>query len=129
MYWKDNIHNKHQHAIHRACGYHNNFLLPLRHPVLYIWHLNVLKFFLYQQKCLSIWAWNSLYLKVIVWSSHFSFEPLHHFKQCMFFVQQIKNHFSIAFIVYKSVKNVKLLERIGIARPEEEFHVPLDSYR
>ncbi|XP_054421308.1 intermembrane lipid transfer protein VPS13C isoform X3 [Pteronotus mesoamericanus] len=42
---------------------------------------------------------------------------------------QIKNHFSIAFIVYKSVKNVKLLERIGIARPEEEFHVPLDSYR
>nr|XP_055175680.1 intermembrane lipid transfer protein VPS13C [Nyctereutes procyonoides] len=42
---------------------------------------------------------------------------------------QIKNHFSIAFIIYKSVKNVKLLERIGIARPEEEFHVPLDSYR
>ncbi|XP_072594807.1 intermembrane lipid transfer protein VPS13C isoform X3 [Vulpes vulpes] len=42
---------------------------------------------------------------------------------------QIKNHFSIAFIVYKSVKNVKLLERIGVARPEEEFHVPLDSYR
>ncbi|XP_036909925.1 vacuolar protein sorting-associated protein 13C isoform X2 [Sturnira hondurensis] len=42
---------------------------------------------------------------------------------------QIKNHFSIAFIVYKFVKNVKLLERIGIARPEEEFHVPLDSYR
>lgn len=43
--------------------------------------------------------------------------------------QQIKNHFSIAFIIYKFVKNVKLLERIGIARPEEEFHVPLDSYR
>ncbi|XP_038298449.1 vacuolar protein sorting-associated protein 13C isoform X3 [Canis lupus familiaris] len=42
---------------------------------------------------------------------------------------QIKNHFSIAFIVYKSVKNVKLLEPIGVARPEEEFHVPLDSYR
>ncbi|XP_048075779.1 intermembrane lipid transfer protein VPS13C isoform X2 [Ursus arctos] len=42
---------------------------------------------------------------------------------------QIKNHFSIAFIIYKSVKNVKLLERIGVARPEEEFHVPLDSYR
>ncbi|ELK31334.1 Vacuolar protein sorting-associated protein 13C [Myotis davidii] len=41
---------------------------------------------------------------------------------------QIKNHFSIAFIIYKSVKNVKLLERIGVARPEEEFHVPLDSY-
>ncbi|XP_053451789.1 intermembrane lipid transfer protein VPS13C isoform X1 [Nycticebus coucang] len=42
---------------------------------------------------------------------------------------QIKNHFSIEFIIYKFVKNVKLLERIGIARPEEEFHVPLDSYR
>ncbi|XP_051053816.1 intermembrane lipid transfer protein VPS13C isoform X2 [Phodopus roborovskii] len=42
---------------------------------------------------------------------------------------QIKNHFSIAFIIYKFVKNIKLLERIGIARPEEEFHVPLDSYR
>ncbi|XP_037689727.1 vacuolar protein sorting-associated protein 13C isoform X2 [Choloepus didactylus] len=42
---------------------------------------------------------------------------------------QIKNHFSIAFIIYKFVKNVKLLERIGVARPEEEFHVPLDSYR
>nr|XP_004662570.2 vacuolar protein sorting-associated protein 13C isoform X1 [Jaculus jaculus] len=42
---------------------------------------------------------------------------------------QIKNHFSIPFIIYKFVKNVKLLERIGIARPEEEFHVPLDSYR
>nr|XP_051678303.1 intermembrane lipid transfer protein VPS13C isoform X2 [Oryctolagus cuniculus] len=42
---------------------------------------------------------------------------------------QVKNHFSIAFIIYKFVKNVKLLERIGIARPEEEFHVPLDSYR
>ncbi|KAM9713499.1 intermembrane lipid transfer protein VPS13C isoform 1-T1 [Dama dama] len=42
---------------------------------------------------------------------------------------QIKNHFSIAFIIYKYVKNVKLLEHIGIARPEEEFHVPLDSYR
>uniref|UniRef100_A0A8C2YMD7 Vacuolar protein sorting 13 homolog C n=1 Tax=Chinchilla lanigera TaxID=34839 RepID=A0A8C2YMD7_CHILA len=42
---------------------------------------------------------------------------------------QIKNHFSVAFIIYKFVKNVKLLERIGIVRPEEEFHVPLDSYR
>ncbi|KAM6200995.1 intermembrane lipid transfer protein VPS13C [Rhynchocyon petersi] len=42
---------------------------------------------------------------------------------------QIKNHFSIGFIIYKFVKNVKLLERIGVARPEEEFHVPLDSYR
>ncbi|XP_054974528.1 intermembrane lipid transfer protein VPS13C isoform X2 [Sorex araneus] len=42
---------------------------------------------------------------------------------------QIKNHFSIAFKIYKYVKTVKLLECIGVARPEEEFHVPLDSYR
>ncbi|KAM5292524.1 intermembrane lipid transfer protein VPS13C [Ctenodactylus gundi] len=42
---------------------------------------------------------------------------------------QIKNHFSVAFTIYKFVKNVKLLEPIGIASPEEEFHVPLDSYR
>ncbi|XP_033612139.1 vacuolar protein sorting-associated protein 13C, partial [Fukomys damarensis] len=42
---------------------------------------------------------------------------------------QIKNHFSVAFIIYKFVKNVKLLECIGTVRPEEEFHVPLDSYR
>ncbi|XP_021566120.1 vacuolar protein sorting-associated protein 13C, partial [Carlito syrichta] len=41
---------------------------------------------------------------------------------------QIKNHFSIAFIIYKFVRNVKLLEHIGMVRPEEEFHVPLDSY-
>ncbi|KAJ6664322.1 hypothetical protein lerEdw1_008541 [Lerista edwardsae] len=42
---------------------------------------------------------------------------------------QIKNHFSIPFIVYKSVRNVGLLEPIGVSKPEEEFHVPLDSYR
>ncbi|XP_063099462.1 intermembrane lipid transfer protein VPS13C isoform X5 [Cavia porcellus] len=42
---------------------------------------------------------------------------------------QIKNHFSVPFIIYKLVKNVKLLERIGTVSPEEEFHVPLDSYR
>ncbi|XP_060030384.1 intermembrane lipid transfer protein VPS13C [Erinaceus europaeus] len=42
---------------------------------------------------------------------------------------QIKNHFSIPFTIYKHVKNVKLLEPIGVARPEEEFHVPLNSYR
>ncbi|XP_030044282.1 intermembrane lipid transfer protein VPS13C [Microcaecilia unicolor] len=42
---------------------------------------------------------------------------------------QIKNHFAIPFTVYKHVMNVKLLEPIGVVRPEEEFHVPLDSYR
>ncbi|XP_027707786.1 vacuolar protein sorting-associated protein 13C [Vombatus ursinus] len=42
---------------------------------------------------------------------------------------QIKNHFSIPFIIYKFVKTAKLLEPIGTAKPDEEFHVPLDSYR
>uniref|UniRef100_A0A5F8GX59 Vacuolar protein sorting 13 homolog C n=1 Tax=Monodelphis domestica TaxID=13616 RepID=A0A5F8GX59_MONDO len=42
---------------------------------------------------------------------------------------QIKNHFSIPFTIYKFVKAAKLLEPIGIAKPEEEFHVPLNSYR
>ncbi|KAL8196981.1 UNVERIFIED_CONTAM: Vacuolar protein sorting-associated protein 13C [Gekko kuhli] len=42
---------------------------------------------------------------------------------------QIKNHFSVPFIIYKLVKNVKQLEPIGVAKPDEEFHVPLDSYR
>ncbi|XP_043837889.1 vacuolar protein sorting-associated protein 13C [Dromiciops gliroides] len=42
---------------------------------------------------------------------------------------QIKNHFSIPFTIYKSVKTAKLLVPIGTAKPEEEFHVPLDSYR
>ncbi|XP_069480592.1 intermembrane lipid transfer protein VPS13C isoform X2 [Ambystoma mexicanum] len=42
---------------------------------------------------------------------------------------QIKNHFAIPFMIYKFVMNVKLLEPMGVAKPEEEFHVPLDSYR
>ncbi|XP_072472489.1 intermembrane lipid transfer protein VPS13C isoform X1 [Notamacropus eugenii] len=42
---------------------------------------------------------------------------------------QIKNHFSIPFTIYKFVRTAKLLEPIGTAKPEEEFHVPLDSYR
>ncbi|XP_006275410.2 intermembrane lipid transfer protein VPS13C isoform X1 [Alligator mississippiensis] len=42
---------------------------------------------------------------------------------------QIKNHFSVPFKIYKFVRNVRLLEPIGISKPEEEFHVPLDSYR
>ncbi|XP_064013497.1 intermembrane lipid transfer protein VPS13C isoform X2 [Pogoniulus pusillus] len=42
---------------------------------------------------------------------------------------QIKNHFSIPFIIYKLAVNTKSLEPIGISKPEEEFHVPLHSYR
>ncbi|KAM8974085.1 intermembrane lipid transfer protein VPS13C isoform 2-T2 [Pelodytes ibericus] len=42
---------------------------------------------------------------------------------------QIKNHFSVPFTVYKYVANAKLLEPIGICRQDEEFHVPLNSYR
>uniref|UniRef100_A0A8C3VAB0 Vacuolar protein sorting 13 homolog C n=1 Tax=Catharus ustulatus TaxID=91951 RepID=A0A8C3VAB0_CATUS len=42
---------------------------------------------------------------------------------------QIKNHFSIPFVIYKLAKGSKLLKPIGISRPEEEFHVPLHSYR
>ncbi|KAM6426345.1 intermembrane lipid transfer protein VPS13C [Liasis olivaceus] len=42
---------------------------------------------------------------------------------------QIKNHFSVPFIIYKLVRNIKQLKPIGVSMPEEEFHVPLDSYR
>ncbi|XP_047937223.2 intermembrane lipid transfer protein VPS13C isoform X1 [Anser cygnoides] len=42
---------------------------------------------------------------------------------------QIKNHFSIPFIIYKLDRDSRSLEPIGICKPEEEFHVPLHSYR
>uniref|UniRef100_A0A663E1R8 Vacuolar protein sorting 13 homolog C n=1 Tax=Aquila chrysaetos chrysaetos TaxID=223781 RepID=A0A663E1R8_AQUCH len=42
---------------------------------------------------------------------------------------QIKNHFSIPFVIYKLARDSKSLEPIGISKPEEEFHVPLHSYR
>ncbi|XP_056428779.1 intermembrane lipid transfer protein VPS13C isoform X2 [Hyla sarda] len=42
---------------------------------------------------------------------------------------QIKNHFSVPFKVYKFVANAKLIESIGVCKPDEEFHVPLHSYR
>ncbi|XP_068814299.1 intermembrane lipid transfer protein VPS13C isoform X2 [Struthio camelus] len=42
---------------------------------------------------------------------------------------QIKNHFSIPFLIYKLARDSRLLEPIGISKPEEEFHVPLHSYR
>ncbi|XP_048376853.1 intermembrane lipid transfer protein VPS13C isoform X3 [Stegostoma tigrinum] len=42
---------------------------------------------------------------------------------------QIKNHFSVSFIIYKFVPDEELLETVGVANPEEEFHVPLHSYR
>ncbi|XP_054859061.1 intermembrane lipid transfer protein VPS13C isoform X2 [Eublepharis macularius] len=44
-------------------------------------------------------------------------------------LHNIKNHFSVPFIIYKLVKSVKQLEPIGVSKPDEEFHVPLDSYR
>ncbi|XP_064421924.1 intermembrane lipid transfer protein VPS13C isoform X2 [Latimeria chalumnae] len=42
---------------------------------------------------------------------------------------QIKNHFAMPFTIYKSVTDVRLVVPIGVASPEQEFHVPLDSYR
>uniref|UniRef100_A0A803Y6K6 Vacuolar protein sorting 13 homolog C n=1 Tax=Meleagris gallopavo TaxID=9103 RepID=A0A803Y6K6_MELGA len=42
---------------------------------------------------------------------------------------QIKNHFSIPFIIYKLTRDSRLLQPIGASKPEEEFHVPLHSYR
>ncbi|KFZ60287.1 Vacuolar protein sorting-associated protein 13C, partial [Podiceps cristatus] len=42
---------------------------------------------------------------------------------------QIKNHFSVPFMFYKLARDSKSLEPIGISKPEEEFHVPLHSYR
>ncbi|XP_032846095.2 vacuolar protein sorting-associated protein 13C isoform X3 [Tyto alba] len=42
---------------------------------------------------------------------------------------QIKNHFSVPFMIYKLAVDSELLEPIGISKPEEEFHVPLHSYR
>ncbi|KAM5127215.1 LOW QUALITY PROTEIN: intermembrane lipid transfer protein VPS13C-like, partial [Mantella aurantiaca] len=42
---------------------------------------------------------------------------------------QMRNHFSVPFIVYKFVANAKLLEALGTCLPDEEFHVPLHSYR
>ncbi|XP_061856365.1 intermembrane lipid transfer protein VPS13C isoform X2 [Colius striatus] len=42
---------------------------------------------------------------------------------------QIKNHFSIPFMIYKLARDSKSLEPIGVSKPEEEFHVPLHSYR
>uniref|UniRef100_A0A669PLF2 Vacuolar protein sorting 13 homolog C n=1 Tax=Phasianus colchicus TaxID=9054 RepID=A0A669PLF2_PHACC len=42
---------------------------------------------------------------------------------------QIKNHFSIPFVIYKLTSDYRLLEPIGASKPEEEFHVPLHSYR
>ncbi|NXX88954.1 VP13C protein, partial [Centropus bengalensis] len=42
---------------------------------------------------------------------------------------QIKNHFSVPFVIYKLSRDSRSLEPIGISKPEEEFHVPLHSYR
>ncbi|NXU49115.1 VP13C protein, partial [Turnix velox] len=42
---------------------------------------------------------------------------------------QIKNHFTIPFMIYKLARDSKSLEPIGISKPDGEFHVPLHSYR
>ncbi|NWH59236.1 VP13C protein, partial [Geococcyx californianus] len=42
---------------------------------------------------------------------------------------QIKNNFSIPFVIYKLDRDSKSLEPVGISKPGEEFHVPLHSYR
>uniref|UniRef100_A0AAY5L059 Vacuolar protein sorting 13 homolog C n=1 Tax=Esox lucius TaxID=8010 RepID=A0AAY5L059_ESOLU len=42
---------------------------------------------------------------------------------------QIQNHFSLPFAILKYCPTSKGLVNVGIAEPEKEFHVPLDSYR
>ncbi|KAL4641944.1 vacuolar protein sorting-associated protein 13C isoform X1 [Arapaima gigas] len=42
---------------------------------------------------------------------------------------QIKNHFSVPFAILKYCTSYQSLVPVGVAEPEKEFHVPLDSYR
>ncbi|XP_077419043.1 intermembrane lipid transfer protein VPS13C isoform X3 [Vanacampus margaritifer] len=42
---------------------------------------------------------------------------------------QIQNHFSVPFSVLKFCPSARGLQAIGLARPEKEFHIPLDAYR
>ncbi|XP_036442421.1 vacuolar protein sorting-associated protein 13C isoform X5 [Colossoma macropomum] len=42
---------------------------------------------------------------------------------------QIKNHFSVPFAILKYSSELGGLVNIGVAEPEKEFHVTLDSYR
>ncbi|XP_077569200.1 intermembrane lipid transfer protein VPS13C isoform X2 [Stigmatopora nigra] len=42
---------------------------------------------------------------------------------------QIQNHFSVPFTVLKRCPDGGDLQTVGVAQPEEEFHIPLDAYR
>ncbi|XP_065808670.1 intermembrane lipid transfer protein VPS13C isoform X5 [Labrus bergylta] len=42
---------------------------------------------------------------------------------------QIKNHFSVPFTVLKYCPTSRSLQSIGLAQPETEFHIPLETYR
>ncbi|XP_077476237.1 intermembrane lipid transfer protein VPS13C isoform X2 [Stigmatopora argus] len=42
---------------------------------------------------------------------------------------QIRNHFSVPFTVLKWCPDARDLRAVGVARPKEEFHIPLDAYR
>ncbi|MCJ8738024.1 hypothetical protein PDJAM_G00030860 [Pangasius djambal] len=42
---------------------------------------------------------------------------------------QIKNHFSVPFAILKYSPDIGGLVNVGVAEPEKEFHVTLDSYR
>ncbi|KAG7483053.1 hypothetical protein JOB18_037841 [Solea senegalensis] len=42
---------------------------------------------------------------------------------------QIKNHFSVPFVVLKFCPTSRSLQSVGQAEPEREFHVTLESYR
>ncbi|KAG7264760.1 hypothetical protein CRUP_015201 [Coryphaenoides rupestris] len=42
---------------------------------------------------------------------------------------QIKNHFSLPFAILKYCNSARRMVEIGVAEPEKEFHVALESYR
>ena len=45
------------------------------------------------------------------------------------FLFQIKNHFSVPFALLKYCSVSRSMVEIGVAEPEKEFHVALESYR
>ncbi|XP_076012416.1 intermembrane lipid transfer protein VPS13C isoform X2 [Genypterus blacodes] len=42
---------------------------------------------------------------------------------------QIKNHFSVPFTILKYCTSSRRLQTVGVAQPEKEFHISLDTYR
>uniref|UniRef100_UPI0037E99E70 intermembrane lipid transfer protein VPS13C n=1 Tax=Semicossyphus pulcher TaxID=241346 RepID=UPI0037E99E70 len=42
---------------------------------------------------------------------------------------QIKNHFSVPFTILKYCPTSRSLQTVGLAQPETEFHIPLETYR